>query len=124
VLVVDDDSDFRELIRELLEHHGANVQVAGAVDEALQRVAHFRPSVIISDIGMPHADGYSLIRQLRARPPESGGTTPVIALTAYARPQDRRQTAAAGFDEHLSKPVDLPELVMQVAKWGNRATRA
>jgi signal transduction histidine kinase/ActR/RegA family two-component response regulator/putative methionine-R-sulfoxide reductase with GAF domain len=124
VLVVDDDSDFRELIRELLEHHGADVEVAGSVDEALQRVARFRPSVIISDIGMPHADGYALIRQLRARPPESGGTTPVIALTAYARPQDRRQTAAAGFDEHLSKPVDLPELVAQVAKWGNRATRS
>jgi signal transduction histidine kinase/CheY-like chemotaxis protein len=114
VLVVDDEIDARELVERLLRDCGAQVHVAGSVAEAMQIVERGRPDVVVSDIGMPGEDGYALIRRLRALP----GTTsrvPAIALTAYARPEDRAKALQSGFERHLSKPIDPGALVTAVA---------
>jgi CheY-like chemotaxis protein len=110
VLVVDDEEDARDLLRTALEHCNAQVTTAGSAAEALATIAQVRPDVIVSDIGMPLEDGYTFVRKLRARPRESGGATPAIALTAYARPQDQRRALAAGFQRHASKPIEPREL--------------
>jgi PAS domain S-box-containing protein len=115
VLVVDDEPDARALLRRLLEEAEAEVSTAAAATEALALVQAERPDVIISDIGMPREDGYSLIRQVRELPPERGGRTPAIALTAYARAEDRVRTLLEGFQHHLSKPVEPAELIAMVS---------
>jgi CheY-like chemotaxis protein len=81
----------------------------------LETVRTFQPDVIISDIGMPEEDGYVFIERLRALPREEGGRTPAIALTAYARAEDRRRALVAGFQNHAAKPIEPQELVMVVA---------
>jgi len=115
VLLVDDDADARQVVRLLLEREGARVRAAGSAAEALQLVDASLPDVLVSDLGMPGQDGLSLIRALRERPAERGGTVPALALTALARPEDRRQALLAGFQMHLAKPVDPDELVLAVA---------
>jgi CheY-like chemotaxis protein len=82
---------------------------------ALATMGDWRPEVIVSDIAMPEEDGYAFIRQVRALPPEAGGRTPAVALTALARARDRVRALAAGFQTHLPKPVDPNELVLAVA---------
>ena len=121
VLVVDDEADARTLVQRLLEDHGAVVQGAANVPVAVALLQTLRPDVLVSDIGMPGEDGYSLIRQLRALPPERGGQTPAIALTAYARPEDRLNVILAGFQMHMSKPVEVAELLAAVASLAGRA---
>lgn len=116
VLVVDDEADARELLSAVLEHHGAEVMTAGCVDEALPLVQRARPNALVSDIGMPGADGYDLIRRVRALPPAEGGATPATALTGFARPEDGQRAIAAGFTTHLAKPVDPAELVETVRR--------
>ena len=111
VLVIDDEADARELLAAVLEHHGAAVQTAGSVDEALPLVERLRPDVLVSDIGMPGADGYDLIRRVRALPPGRGGLTPAAAVTGFARSEDGRRALAAGFDRHVAKPVEPVVLV-------------
>jgi CheY-like chemotaxis protein len=91
VLVVDDDTDARHLITTLLEERGARVRAVGSADEALAALESDRPDVLVSDIEMPGQDGYSLMRTIRALPPERGGRVPAAALTAYARTEDRMQ---------------------------------
>ena len=115
VLVVDDEPDARALLRRLFEERDAVVSTASSVAEALAAVQAQRPDVIISDIGMPGEDGHELIRRVRALPPEHGGRTPAIALTAYARAEDRVRAVAAGFQHHLSKPVEPVELIVVAA---------
>ena len=115
VLVVDDEPDARDILRRALLDAGGEVHVAGGVPEALDCVDEARPDVVVTDIGMPGEDGYSLIRRLRARPAESGGRTPAIALTAYARPDDRTRALRSGFQMHIAKPVDPAELIAAVA---------
>jgi signal transduction histidine kinase len=105
VLLVEDDVDSRELIALILRGGGAEVSTAASAREALQLLEGGAPSVLISDIGMPDMDGYSLLERVRRLPPAAGGSTPAIALTAYARELDRRQAAVAGFQRHLAKPV-------------------
>jgi CheY-like chemotaxis protein len=114
VLVVDDEQDTRELVRMTLKQYGANVAMAASVDEALNAFELVGPSAIVADIGMPGEDGYSLIRRIRQLPPEQGGLIPAIALTAYARKQDRDEALAAGFNAHLTKPVEPSELAWAV----------
>jgi PAS domain S-box-containing protein len=114
VMVVDDEPDARELLVALLEHHGAAVRAAGSVDEALPLIERERPDVLVSDIGMPGADGYELIRRVRARDAAAGALTPAAALTGFARPEDGRRALEAGFNTHLCKPVDPVELVETV----------
>jgi PAS domain S-box-containing protein len=115
VLVVDDEPDTRELLKIGLNQCGADVIVAGSAAEALEAIATTMPDVLISDIGMPGEDGYSLIRRVRELPAESGGRVPAIALTAYARTEDRMQALRAGYQMHVPKPVELAELVAIVA---------
>jgi PAS domain S-box-containing protein len=115
VLVVDDEPDARTLLRQLFEEHDAVVSTAASVAEAIAALQALRPDVLVSDIGMPDADGYTLIRRVRALPPEQGGRTPAIALTAYARAEDRVRAIAAGFQHHLSKPIEPAELLVIAA---------
>ena len=115
ILVVDDESDTRELLRQGLEYCGAKVRVAASAAEALQALTGSYPDILISDIGMPQVDGYELIRQIRQRPKEHGGKVPAIALTAYTRTEDRLQAMRAGYDMHVPKPVELAELVAVAA---------
>jgi CheY-like chemotaxis protein len=120
VLVVDDEPDARELLRRVLEHREASVVVAGDGLEAINLLRQQRPDVIVSDIGMPDLDGYEMIRLVRSLSPDDGGTTPAIALTAFARSEDRRRAMLAGFQVHIAKPVEPPELVATVASLSGR----
>ena len=123
VLVLDDEPDARELIAAILSRSGASVEAAASVREALQRVPQWKPDVIVSDIGMPGEDGYAFMHKLRRLPSEEGGTIPAAALTAYARAEDRLRSLSAGFQTHVSKPVDPVELVAVVASLGGRTGR-
>jgi len=114
VLVVDDEEDTRELVKMALKQYGATVATAASVEEALGVFEEVGPAAIVADIGMPGEDGYSLIRRVRQLPAEQGGLVPAIALTAYARRQDRDQALAAGFNTHLTKPVEPSELAWAV----------
>lgn len=120
VLVVDDQSDARDLIKRVLEDCAAEVITAGTVAEALVLVETRKPDVLVSDIGMPDADGFELIRRVRALGPQRGGRVPAIALTAFARSEDRTHALRAGFLVHVSKPVDPSELVATVASVAGR----
>ena len=112
------------MLRVALEQSGANVTAVASADEALRALVQVRPDVVISDIGMPDEDGYALIRKLRALPPEAGGQIPALALTAYARDEDRRQALSAGFQMHLSKPVEPDKLIATVARLAGRMETA
>ena len=120
VLVVDDEADTRELIREVLKECGSEVIISGSVDEALEALEEHKPDILISDLGMPDEDGYSLISKIRALPSERGGHIPAAALTAYARAEDRMRVLRSGFQFHLPKPVDSAELVTVVANLAGR----
>jgi signal transduction histidine kinase len=113
VLLVDDDRDFLESLEVTLEDRGARVTIVRSAQAALEAVTKAVPDVVISDLGMPEEDGYTLIRELRARPLAEGGKVPAIALTAYAADHDRDRSLAAGFQVHLAKPMD-PGLLAQV----------
>jgi PAS domain S-box-containing protein len=115
VLVVDDELDARELVQSLLESCGAQVTSAATAAEAFARFLTDRPDVIVSDIGMPGEDGYSLIRRIRALQPEQGGRTPAVAVTAYAAGKDRTRALMEGFTHHVSKPTEPQELLAVVA---------
>ncbi|HVY37126.1 MAG TPA: response regulator [Polyangia bacterium] len=116
VLVVDDEPDAREVARHLLEDAGAVVATAVSARAGLEQIAAFQPDVIVSDIGMPETDGHAFMRQVRALPPEAGGETPAIALTAYASPDDARRAREAGFQVFLAKPLDPRALVATIAE--------
>jgi CheY-like chemotaxis protein len=120
VLVVDDELDTRELLFTILSNCDAEVKLAASAEEALAVLPEWRPDVLISDIQMPNVDGYSLIRQLRALELGRGGQIPAVALTAYARVEDRLRALEAGFQIHLSKPVEPVELATVVASLTGR----
>jgi len=115
LLVVDDDPGARELISGMLEGFGAQVRVADSGQAALTLLFAHRPDVLIADLGMPGMDGYALIEQVRALGPDLGGLTPAIAVTAYASPQDRLQALQAGYQNHVTKPVEADELAIVIA---------
>ena len=121
ILVVDDEKDTRELLRAGLSQCGAKVILADSAGEAFEAMSADLPDVLISDIGMPVEDGYEVIRRLRALPPEQGGKIPAIALTAYARVEDRMHALKAGYQMHVPKPVELAELAAVVASVAKRA---
>ncbi|MBV9657900.1 MAG: response regulator [Verrucomicrobia bacterium] len=120
VLFVDDEEDMRALARRLLEGQGASVVTAGSVKEAMAWFETETPDVLVSDIGMPGEDGYALIRWVRSLAPEEGGKVPALAVTAYARAEDRARATEAGFHLHLAKPVEPPELLRLVARLAGR----
>jgi PAS domain S-box-containing protein len=111
ILTVDDDQSTREMLGEALRRAGAEVMVAGSARDALQLLPVFRPDVLVSDIGMPDEDGYDLLRSIRALPADRGGTIPAVALTGYAREEDRAATRRAGYQAVTPKPVNLEELI-------------
>jgi PAS domain S-box-containing protein len=121
VLAVDDEPDSRALVKRLLEDRGAVVFVAESAAQAMELLKAHRPHVLISDIGMPDEDGYSLIRRVRALSAEEGSQVGAIALTAFARPEDRMGSMRAGFQMHLAKPVEAAELIAMVARLGRSA---
>jgi CheY-like chemotaxis protein len=124
VLVVDDEVDARALARRVLEERGAEVVAVGSAAEALEAVyGKEEVSVVVSDIGMPEHDGYELITWMRAIP-GNAGRVPAIALTALARDEDRKRTLLAGYQVHISKPVDPAELVTVIASLAGRGTTA
>ncbi|MEG5034216.1 response regulator [Microcoleus sp. AT3-A2] len=115
LLVVDDDDDTREFLIALLEDEGAIVRSAASVAGALAALESYLPDLLLSDIGMPEADGYELIGRVREMERLRGGKMPAIALTAYAREEERQQALEAGFQMHLSKPVDINKLIAAIA---------
>jgi len=123
VLLVEDEPDGRELLAEILRDAGGEIRAVGSADEAYEAVRSFRPHVLVSDIAMAQEDGYSLIRRLRRLPPEDGGRTPAVALSAYAREEDRIRSLAAGFQQHIAKPLDPEELVGAVNRLASREGR-
>src|SRR4028119_383337 len=120
VLLVDDEVDSREFMRFVLADSGAAVRAASSAAEAFEVAQQFGPDVLVSDIGMPEEDGYSLLRRLRSLNAESGKFG-AIALTAYARDEDRDRAFAAGFDRHLPKPVQPDVLVDTIVKLRQQA---
>lgn len=120
VLVVDDEFDARALVTTMLERSGAQVLAVSSTREALDSMEKWKPDVLIADIGMPIEDGYSLIRKVRALPSDRGGQIPALALTAYARTEDRIRALSEGYQMHLAKPVDRLELTTIVSKLGHK----
>ncbi len=120
VLLVEDDPDQRELVGRLLRQHGARVTAVASAADARARLASAQPDVVVSDIALPEEDGYALIRDLRNR---RGDAVPAVALTAYARDEDRARATAAGYDMHVSKPADSEVLVRAVASLTGRVGR-
>ncbi|MGB3493528.1 MAG: PAS domain S-box protein [Elainellaceae cyanobacterium] len=114
VLAVDDEPDARELLRMLLTQHGAEVTAVESASRAIALLETFCPDVLVSDISMPDIDGYTLLQHIRSLPPERGGQTPAVALTAYARKEDYQRALDQGFQEHIAKPVELTQLIRAV----------
>jgi CheY-like chemotaxis protein len=121
VLLVEDEEDARSMLKALLESAGAGVRAVGSAAEAWAALEGGAWDVLVSDIGMPQEDGYSLVGRVRARDARRGERTPALALTAYARDDDRARALAAGFDAHMAKPVEPAELVSAVARLAGRA---
>ncbi|MEO7932526.1 MAG: ATP-binding protein [Chthoniobacterales bacterium] len=111
VLVVDDEPDTLSMMRRFLQESGAQVTTASSAADAFAAFQSGPPDILVSDIGMPGENGYSLIRRVRALPVEHGGVVPAVAVTAYARAEDREQAEQAGFNDHLTKPIDAARLL-------------
>ncbi|MGG6264513.1 response regulator [Leptolyngbya sp. AN03gr2] len=115
IFIVDDDPDTRDLLRFMLEGEGAIVTVATNAKEALSLLEKELPAVLVSDVAMPEMDGFQLIEQVRELP--QGEELPAIALTAYAREEDRMQAITSGFNDYLTKPVDPLELMRLIQRY-------
>ena len=113
VLLVDDEADTLTLFKTTLESQGARVRPAATAAEALAIADEWRPRLLVTDLGLPGIDGYALLRAIRAK--TAHRNLAAVAVTAYARPDDRARVLAAGFDAHVSKPVDPAELVRTLA---------
>jgi CheY-like chemotaxis protein len=120
VLLVEDNSDTLDMLKFIFDESGAEVITATSVDEALDALERFRPGALVSDIAMPDRDGCDLIRDVRSREPERGGNIPAVAVTAYARVEDRMRIMSAGFQMHIPKPINPDELIAVVASLKTR----
>lgn len=121
VLVVDDEPDAREMLSLMLTYRGVDVRTAASVDEALALMERWNPEVLVSDIGMPNEDGYSLIGRVRLLQAEHGGQIPAVALTGYAGPENSRRVLSAGYQVCVAKPVQFAELADILATLGRRS---
>ena len=121
VLVVDDEPDARQIIATLIQRTGAEVMACESAHEALEAIEKWHPDVLMSDIGMPGEDGYSLINKVRSLPADRGGDVPAAAFTAYAREEDRQRALDAGYQMHIAKPVSSGQLVAMIAHLAGRA---
>ena len=130
ILVVEDEPDTFEFLNRFLRSYGADVIVARSAEEALSRLSSEKVDIVVSDIGLPDVDGYDLMRRIRQRPANAGGATPAVALTAYARTEDRMRAFRSGYQAHLAKPIEPAELVATIASFagliaaGRRAREA
>jgi signal transduction histidine kinase/CheY-like chemotaxis protein len=124
VLLVDDDADSRDIVGFLLQTSGVEVRSAASAAEALAALENYTPDLILSDIGMPGEDGYSLIRKIRTLPSPEKNSIPAVALTAFARNEDRTRALVEGFNLHVAKPIDLDQLVRAVADLTGHESRA
>jgi len=124
VLVVDDEPDARDLLDFILQKAGATVELAASTGEALELLQISRPDILVADIGMPGEDGYELIRKVRALPPQAFAQLPALALTAYARAEERAQAFSAGFQSHMTKPAEPAELIATIARMLEEAGKA
>lgn len=116
ILIAEDDDDSREMLIFLLEKHHFKIKAVSNAADALTAISNNPPNLLISDVGMPDMDGYELIRRVRQFSPEMGGQVPAIALTGYASQQDRARSLEAGYQAHLSKPIDFDELFETIRK--------
>jgi CheY-like chemotaxis protein len=119
VLAVDDDPDTRNLLKRILQEHSADVLTAASAEEALTLLEEHQPHIVLSDIGMPEMDGYDFLRRLR----QSGNQIPAVAVTAFARSEDRTKALIAGYHGHVTKPVEPNELVATVAAFAKTFPR-
>jgi CheY-like chemotaxis protein len=119
ILVVDDQSDALNLIEAILTQVGGLVQTASSAAEAYKLLQSFHPDILISDIGMPGEDGYALLQRIRKLEEEKGGATPAVALSAYAREEDQERSLEAGFQLHMTKPIQGQVLVDSILKVAN-----
>jgi CheY-like chemotaxis protein len=115
ILLVDDEADTRLLMQRILEDRGARVLAAASATEALTIIARDKIDLMVSDIGMPGIDGYQLIEQVRVLDTRRSGPLPAIAVTAYARPEDRQRSLLAGYQAHIPKPLEARELIAAIA---------
>ncbi len=120
VLLVEDNADTREILREVLKRHQADVTAVASAREAVEAIGARKPHVLVSDIAMPDEDGYELIRTVRRRGADEGGAVPALALTAHSRDEDRERALAAGFQMHAAKPIKPAELVAAIARLVSR----
>ena len=123
IVLAEDDDDAREALRLALEARGASLRCVNDGAAALAAIRERPPDVVISDISMPGEDGHAFLKKLRALPPQRGGRTPAVALTAHGRPEDRLRTLRAGFQIHVTKPAPPHELATVVARLGARLQR-
>jgi len=121
VLVVDDEPDARELVSAVLTRSGARVRQAASLEDALARLREQKFDVLLSDIGLPQQDGYALMRRVRELSPAEGGLVQAAALTAYAGEDDQRRALAAGFQAHVTKPIEPADLTLLVSSLSGRA---
>jgi len=122
IVVVDDEADARDLLDTVLTQYGAQVVTRATARDTIDAIGQFQPHILVSDIGMPEEDGYSLIHRLRQLPPEQGGKIPAIALTAYARAEDRARALEAGFQQHIAKPVNPDKLAAVVSELAQKVS--
>jgi PAS domain S-box-containing protein len=120
ILVVEDDPDVRNLLQRILSDEGASAVAVASALEALELLPRIRPHLLVSDIGMPGNDGYDLIQEVRSLSPRDGGAIPAVALTAFARSEDRQRALLAGYQIHVSKPVEPAELIAVCASLAGR----
>jgi signal transduction histidine kinase/ActR/RegA family two-component response regulator len=123
VLVVDDEPDTLEVIRAMLHQYGANVRIAGSSSDALETLREWKPDVLLSDLGMPGEDGFTLVKNVQTLARQQGIEIPAAALTAHVGEADRNNAIAAGYHTHISKPVDPHTLASAVADLGRRVKR-
>jgi CheY-like chemotaxis protein len=120
--VIDDEHDARSLVKAILAGAKADAVTAASADEGIALLRQVRPDVIVSDIGMSVRDGYQFMRLVRAMPASDGGGTPALALTALAQDEDRVRALLAGYQEHLTKPVEAQHLIAAVHRLASQAT--
>jgi PAS domain S-box-containing protein len=123
ILVVEDEPDTCEFLERLLGSYGAEVLISHSAEQALLRIADGKVHIMVSDIGLPDVDGYDLMHRIRQLPRHLGGTMPAIALTAYARTEDRMRAFRAGYQVHLAKPIEPAELVATIASFAGLSDR-
>ena len=120
ILVVDDEPDAREILSLMLTHCGAEVKTSASAQEVIDTLKQWRPDLLVSDVGMPNEDGYTLINRIRSLEPGQGRNIPAVALTGYARPEDRARLLAAGYQLHYPKPVEIEDLAKGIATLARR----